>query len=134
MKIFVFCALGVLVGTLVVLWLITRIRYRIGSRFVKVLLFGITLRRFAIADIESVSKRRGEGLAERWFSTMQPKHRLLVLRRRRGLFRNILLTPKNRYVFKTDLERAMERVGRAADREGKSAPGDPDRTGEVISS
>jgi hypothetical protein len=110
MKIFVFCALGVLVASFVFVWLVTRIRYRIGSRHVKVLLFGIPFRRLAIADIDSVSKRRGDGLSEHWPSTFRPKHRVLVLRRRRGLLRNFVITPKNRYVFKTDLERAMRRV------------------------
>ena len=115
MKIFVFCSLGVLVGVLLFVWLVTRIRYRIGSRHVKVLLFGVCLRRVALANIESISKRRGDGWAENWWSTLHPKHRMLVLRRRRGLFRNFVVTPKNRYIFKTDLERAMRRVGAALD-------------------
>jgi hypothetical protein len=111
MKIFVFCALGVLVCSLVFAWLITRIRYRIGSRHIKVLLFGLPLRRVAFADVESVSKRRGPGLTENWWSTLHPKHRLLVLRRRRGLFKNFVITPKNRYIFKTEVERGMRRNG-----------------------
>jgi hypothetical protein len=110
-RIFVFCALGVLVGILLFLWLVRRVRYRIGSRHVKVILFGIPVRRIALTSIESVSKRRGDGLAENWWSTMRPKHRMLVLRRRRGLFKNFVITPRNRYVFKTDIERALRRVG-----------------------
>jgi hypothetical protein len=125
MKIFVFCSLGVLVGILLFVWLVTRIRYRIGSRHVKVLLFGLCLRRVALVNIESISKRRGDGWAENWSSTLHPKHRMLVLRRRRGLFRNFVVTPKNRYIFKTDLERAMRRVGAALDQsESKDAPTD----------
>ena len=109
-KILVFCALGILVAILLFLWLITRVRYRIGSRHVKIIFLGLTIRRVAIASIKSVSKRRGDGLAEHWPSTTHPKHRLLVLRRNRGLFKNVIITPKNRYVFKTDLERAIQRV------------------------
>jgi hypothetical protein len=111
MKIFVFCALGVLLAAFVFVWLITRVRYRIGSKHVKVLLFGVCIRRVALSSIESVSKRRRDGLAEHWWSTMKPKHRMLVLRRHRGLCRNFVVTPKNRYIFKTDLERAMRRAG-----------------------
>ena len=77
----------------------------------KVFLFGIRLRRVALDNIETVSKRRGDGWTEHWWSTLRPKHRILVLRRRRGLFLNFAVTPKNRYVFKADVERAMRRVG-----------------------
>src|ERR1044072_3372653 len=110
-KILVFCALCVLVAILLFLWIMTRIRYRIGSRHVKVLLFGITIRRIALTSIEGGSKRRGDGWAEHWSSTMHPKHRTLVIRRNRGLCKNVIITPKNRYVFKTDLERALRRAG-----------------------
>ena len=111
MKTAVFCALGLLVAAFLFTWLITRIRYRIGSKHVKVLLFGVCIRRLAFTKIESTSKRRGDGWVENWSSTMKPKHRLLVLRRKSGLFKNFVITPKNRYVFKTDLERAMQRAG-----------------------
>jgi hypothetical protein len=122
MEIFVFSALGLLVGILLVLWLVTRIRYRVGSRHMKVLLFGICLRRVPLADIDSVSKRPGPGWTERWWSTTSPKHRLLIIRRRRGLFRNVAVTPKNRYVFKAELERGIQRVGGAL----PTAPPEPD--------
>jgi hypothetical protein len=108
-RVFVFSSLGVLVGIFLFVWLMTRIRYRIGSRHVKVLLFGICIRRVALANIDSVSKRRGDGWAEHWWSTVHPKHRMLVLRRRRGLWRNFVITPKNRYIFRADLERALRR-------------------------
>lgn len=114
MRIAVFCALGLLLAAFLFTWMVTRIRYRIASRHVKVLLFGICIRRLAFDKIDSVSKRRGEGLAENWWSTMRPKHRMLVLRRKRGLFKNFVITPKNRYIFKTELERAMQRAGLAA--------------------
>jgi hypothetical protein len=124
MRTFVFCALGVLVASMVFVWLVNRIRYRIGSRHVKVLLFGICVRRLALAQIDSISKRKGDGWAEHWWSTMHPKHRLLVLRKQRGLLRNFVITPKNRYVFRNDLERALRRVNpdRAESRETPEAP------------
>jgi hypothetical protein len=120
MKIFVFSALGLLLGVFLFLWMITRIRYRIGSRHVKVILFGVCLRRVALANIDSISKRPGQGWTEHWWSTTHPKHRVLVIRRRRGLFKNFVITPKNRYIFKTDLERAVRRVG------GTLGPSSPD--------
>jgi hypothetical protein len=111
MKILVFSALSVLVAAFLFVWLVSRIRYRIGSRHVKVILFGIPIRRVALANLEGVSKRRGPGLAEHWWSTLSPKHRLLVLRRRRGLFKNFVVTPRNRYIFKCDVERGIRRCG-----------------------
>jgi hypothetical protein len=117
MKIMIFCALGLLVGIFLFVWLVSHVRYRIGSRHLKVVLFGLPLRRVLLTNIESISKRRSEGLAEHWWSTMSPKHRMLVIRRRRGLCRNFVITPKNRYIFRADLERAMDRAA------GKAKPG-----------
>jgi hypothetical protein len=110
MQTLVFCLLGLVVGLLLFLWVISRIRYRIGSKYLKVVLFGLVLRRVAFSDIESISKRRAGGLAEHWWSTMRPKHRLLVIRRRHGLCPNFVITPRNRYAFRADLERAMNRT------------------------
>lgn len=131
MEIFVFCALGVLVGILVVAWLVTRIRYRVGSRHVKVLLFGICLRRVALENIESISKRAGAGWTEHWWSTIKPKHRMLVIRRRRGLIRNFAVTPKNRYIFKADVERAMLRVTGGVERSAVSPADLPEGRSET---
>src|SRR5215831_7533026 len=114
MKVFVFTALGALLTVFFFVWLVSRIRYRIGSRHVKVLLFGLVIRRVALISIDAVSKRRGQGWTEYWWCTLRPKHRVLVLRRKRGLFRNFVITPKNRYIFRTDLERAIQRVGGTA--------------------
>jgi len=126
-KIVVYCSLGVLIGILLFLWLVRQIRYRIGSRHVKVILFGIALRRVALANIETVSKRCADGWSEHWWSTMKPKHRMLVLRRRRGLFKNFVITPRNRYVFKTDLERALRRVaGGPRDPSSDAVPNSPE--------
>src|SRR5690348_16179314 len=95
MKVLIFCALGVLLGIFAFVWLVSRVRYRIGSRHVKVFVLGIRLRRISLESIEAISKRASGGWTERWWSTFHPKHRLLILRRRRGLFRNVAITPKN---------------------------------------
>ncbi len=113
-KIGVFAALGLVVAGFVFVWLVTRIRYRIGSRQLKVVLFGLAVRRISLLSIEAISKRPGDGLTERWWSTMHPKHRILVIRRKRGLFRNFVITPRNRYVFKAELEKAISRAERHA--------------------
>jgi len=86
-----------------------QLRYVITDRHLKVTLFGVSLRRINLSDIECVSKRRS-GLAERWHNTLRPSHRVIVVRRRRGWFKDFVVTPKNRYVFKTELELAMDRL------------------------
>jgi hypothetical protein len=110
MKVFVFGALGLLLLCFFLMWVVTHVHYHIALRHVKISLFGIVLRRIRISNIASVSKRRTDGLAENWWSTFRPNHRSLVIRRKRGLIRNVIITPRNRYVFKAELERAMERV------------------------
>lgn len=107
MKVFVFSALGLLLLAFLIAWLVTRIRYEITPRHVRVRLFALTLRRIRLDRLDSVSKRRGPGLMERWPSTMRTKHRALVLRKKSGLFKNVLLTPRNRYAFKFELERLL---------------------------
>jgi hypothetical protein len=86
-----------------------QLRYVITDRCLKVTLFGISLRRINLSDIECVSKRRS-GPAEKWHNTLRPSHRVLVVRRRHGWFKDFVITPKNRYVFKTELEAAMGRL------------------------
>lgn len=117
MKVFVFSTLGLLLFGFLVAWLITRVTYQITPRHIRILLLGTTIRRIAIATIESVSKRRGPGLSENWWSTLSPKHRLLVIRRQRGLFRNVILTPRNRYAFKFELERLISSRGKPSSTE-----------------
>ena len=114
MQVAVFCALGLLLFTFWVVWLIGHIRYRITPRHFQVVLFGLRLRQIGLQDIESVSKRHANGWAERWYNTLHPSHRRLVIRRKRGLRRFLVITPRNRYVFKADLERAMEQLNQPA--------------------
>src|SRR5688572_14697111 len=103
MKAFVFGALGLLLLCFFFSWAITHVHYHITQRHVKITLFGLVLRRVRISNIASVSKRRADGLAENWWSTFRRHHRSLVIRRKRGLIRNVIITPRNRYVFKTEL-------------------------------
>ena len=107
MKLTVFILLGALaLGTLVILFA-RQLRYVITGRHLKVRLFGLCLRRIRLADIDRVSKRQA-GWAEKWQNTLDASHRTLVIRRRRGWFLEMVITPKNRYTFKSELERAME--------------------------
>lgn len=109
MKAFVFIALGFLIFVIVCSWVVAQLRYRVSRDDFRILLFGMCLRRLDFREIESVSKRRPSGWTENWSNTFKPSHRVLVIRRKKGLRRSIVITPNNRYTLKVALERAMQR-------------------------
>jgi len=106
MKLLVFGMLGIVALGGFLGALASRLRYVLTGRHLKVTLFGLCLRRIRLADIESVSKRQ-TNWAEKWYNTLKPAHRILVIRRRRGWFKEFIITPRNRYVFRTELERTL---------------------------
>jgi hypothetical protein len=104
-----------------IVWLRTQYRYRITHHHLEVILWGIPVRRFALRDISQVTIRH-RVWAEHWWNTWRPARRRLLIQRRRGWCRYVVLTPQRRYEFKTELERA---VTAAAQPEPALAPGDP---------
>jgi hypothetical protein len=115
MKILFLCLAGGALLLLLLFWCMTQIHFRIGSRHLKVLLFGLTIRRLSLNNIAYVSKRGPNGMAERWYSTLKTSHRLLTVERKRGLLKYFCITPQNRYVFLADLKSAVRRVDPAAE-------------------
>src|SRR5688572_23431316 len=124
MKLVVFVLLGAvaLAGSLGAL--ASRLRYVLTGRHLKVTLFGLCLRRIRLADIDSVSKRQSHW-AEKWFNTLKPAHRMLVIRRRRGWLKDFIITPKNRYVFRAELEQALAKLKAESDRKEKKPELEP---------
>jgi hypothetical protein len=115
MKLGVFLLLAAIAAAGLFGALACHLRYVITERHLKVTLFGLCLRRIRLADIESVSKRQVYR-AEKWCSTLKTSHRMLVVRRRRGWFKDFIITPKNRYVFKADLEQALAKLEATAEK------------------
>ena len=115
-----------------VFWFRTRITYRVGRQYLRVLLFEITLRKVALADITRISTRV-RGPAEQWPNTHWPSHRQLVIHHT-GSRRPLVITPANRYVVKAELERV---IGRTEDDEGdddtsfREQEASPKETGEA---
>ena len=89
--------------------LVASINYRLSSTHLLIYCLGIPVRRFALKDMTSISKRR-RFRAEFWINTLGLKHRKLVIRRESGLFREIVITPRYRYVFRKQLEDAVGAV------------------------
>ena len=115
MKLALLCLGGAAILLLLLWWCMRQIHFRIGSRHLKVMLFGIAIRRIELTDIAYVSKREPKGTAERWYSTLKTSHRLLVIERKTGLRKYFCITPQNRYVFLSDLKSAVRRVDPTAE-------------------
>lgn len=115
MRLAVFCLTGTAFVLLFFLWCMTQIHFRIGSRHLKIMLFGLPIRRIALNDIAYASKREPKGMSERWYSTLKTSHRLLVLERKTGIRKYVCITPQNRYVFLADLKSAIRRVDPTAE-------------------
>jgi hypothetical protein len=110
MRLIVFASAGLSVFVILCMWMITKIQYRIGENHLKILCFGIPLRRIPYTDIKRISKRMPSRLSERWYSTLNPGHRTLAIQRYSGLRKFIVITPPNRYVFLVDLQKAIQRA------------------------
>jgi hypothetical protein len=115
MKLAFLCIAGAVILLFLLAWCITQIHFRIGSRHLKVLFFGLTIRRVALNNIASASKREPKGMAERWYSTLKTSHRLLTIERKTGILKYFCITPQNRYVFLADLKSAVRRVDPTAE-------------------
>ena len=110
----VVAAVGVVVLLGLRVFLRCRVRYRIGRTELRLQLFGIPIRRVAYDDIEKISKprrRHGKFQYENWTNTLAGDHRELVIHRRTGLWKKLLITPSNRYEFRKRLETAIAANG-----------------------
>ncbi len=99
--------IAILVAVVFILWLPTRIDYRVTARDFRITLLGIPLRRIPIGDIDHITTHH-ERWAEQWWNTCQPLRRRLMIVRRRGWIRNLVVTPRYRYELKAALEKAMD--------------------------
>src|SRR5262245_8639101 len=77
----------------VVVWLPTRINYRVRNGKLLVTFFGIPIRWFALDSIKWVGTGR-VWFAEWWPNTYFTLSRRLIIRRSRGLFKTLIITPK----------------------------------------
>jgi hypothetical protein len=94
------------------LWVLAKLRmqYHVGRTALRVRLGRLTLRKINLSDIERVSKPRRDlnwWSTENWRNAFDGSHRLLVVHRRSGLFRRLVITPKHRYEFRERLRTAI---------------------------
>ena len=117
----VYLAIGFGVIGLLTLSLLT-VRYRVNGRFLRISWLGVPIRWVRLTNIRQIGTHR-VFWAERWFNTFSPSKRYLVLRKRSGLLKHLIITPRNQFVFKAELERARDRLPAAAGNGGSSANG-----------
>ncbi len=114
--------------SLLLLWLVTRIRYQVTETALEITVLGICVRRVALTDIRWISKHRTQW-CEKWPNTLFPAKRTLVIERRTGKIKHLLITPKRRYVFKAELQEAVQ-AARANANESAAALSDTDEDRE----
>lgn len=89
---------------------ISRIRYAVDDKFVRVVLFGITVRKVALSDIEDVFAGR-PWWHEHWDNTIWVFSRSITIRRKSGLIRNFCITPTNPEEFIATVKKKLQSVG-----------------------
>ncbi len=110
-----------------ILWLPTQLHYRITKTHFEIVLFGIPLRWVRLQDIILVSKSRTKW-AEPWSNTWKGSRRRIIIQKRCGFFKNILVTPQFRYEFKVDLEHAALKAKGKLTPEDTGIPSEPPQT------
>jgi len=104
-ELYLYWPLGLIV---LVIWLVSRIRYAVDDAYVRVKLFGLTLRRIALADIE-FADTAAPLWNEHWCNTFLTASRIVRLRRKSGWFRNFIITPADRESFLSTLDDKLKR-------------------------
>ena len=127
-------------GAVVVLMLsLVTIRYRITRRFLKITWLGLPVRLMRLTNIAHIGFTP-VFWAEKWPNTFKPGNRRLVIQKRSGLFKHLVITPRNHFVFKAEMDKAMKELqvpgayGTAADRKSnRASTAPPPRTKELSS-
>ena len=93
-------------------WVRTRLEYSVTEKGIQISLFGVCLRRIGIANVKQISKKRIR-LTENWINTLKPTHKILTIHKRSGIFKTCTITPKNRYIFMAEVQKALQATGNA---------------------
>ena len=83
-------------------------RYRVGPKHLIVSVLGLPVRRIRLDNIRYLTTQRVR-FAERWHNQVFVKPQtVLVVRKRRGLFKNLVITPHQRHLFMAEINRARD--------------------------
>ncbi len=113
------------------LWLRCQAEYHIGRSSFRIRIFGLTVRRILYSDVERISKFRRHykwSRCENWTNTLAASRRELVIHRKSGLYRKLVITPVHRYEFRAQFRAAVA----AATGTELAAEADGDSEGETV--
>jgi hypothetical protein len=96
----------IVVGVGLVFWIVPKIRYEIDADSLRVMLGPLTMRRLALADIEFVDTQ-APVFNEHWCNCFNCKGRIVRIRRKSGLVRNFIITPRDREALMEQLKRRL---------------------------
>ncbi|GEM_PF-2392969 len=91
---------------LLVLLIVPTIRYRVAKRRLVITALGVPVRWVSLKNIRYLTDH-SKGVAESWPNCFSSIGRGLYVRKRRGLFRWLMITPDKRFVFKAEVEKAI---------------------------
>ena len=108
-------------------WLVARlaIRYKAGQKSLRIMIAGFTIRRIWYEDIARLSfsmSRVGFFNTERWCNTARAATRYLVIHRKTGFLKRVLITPRYRDEFREELAEAIRRATGSAEFDTDSSP------------
>ena len=103
-------AINIAIGFGVLILLIlskATIRYRVTARHLRISWLGLPVRWVRLQNIRQILTQRIRW-AERWVNSFTPSNRYLLICKHSGLFKHLVITPRNHMVFRADLERARQ--------------------------
>jgi hypothetical protein len=94
---------------LLVLLIVPTIRYRVTKKSLVITAVGVPVRWVSLTNIRYLTDH-SKGRAESWPNCFSSVGRALYIRKRRGLFRSLMITPDKRFVFKAEVEQAIREL------------------------
>ena len=104
-----FTGLVVVSFVVIAIFLAAFLRYCITESHLEIRWLFVPLRRIRLREIRFVSTKP-VWYAEKWYNTFRLRGRRLIIYRRNGQFRPIAISPAAPFVFKAELDAAVERV------------------------
>lgn len=91
---------------LAVLLIIPTIKYRVTKNNLVISALGVPVRWVSLKNIRYLTDH-STNISEPWPNCYTTLGRTLFIRKRRGIFRTLMISPKKRFVFKAEVERAI---------------------------
>ncbi len=92
-------------ATFLVVVAIYRTTYRVTETHLQIRVFGIPIRKIALARIRRYVRER-DFFCELWVNRLMPGRRTLTIELKDGIFRHVVLSPRLPYVFRHELSEA----------------------------